>query len=219
MQDNNAAHIADYRAIALLGILLWQTTVRSASNIFRCLFEELWSRNLVNMFSLPISLGEWIASLILYDAIILVFVIVYCTSLIVFFYNVSIWYIISAVCLFGPPLFFSGIWLGLTCLQLTIYFGKRAEELSWSIPWFFAPFSAAFYPKSVLPAWAQTFSSFLPMSYAFEGMRASLIEHADPTPYIIKAYILSIIYVGGSVLLLYWVFNRTKQKGLSRLFN
>jgi ABC-2 type transport system permease protein len=215
-QVNSSIH---YQAVTLLCIVLWQVTVRSAQFMFRCFLEELWTRNLVNIFSLPISLSEWLASLIVYSGIMTLVTIVFCIVLIVLLYDISAWYLISAMMLFAPPLFISGIWLGVMCLQSLAYFGKRADEIGWVLSWFFAPFSGAFYPLDVLPAWAQAVSKFLPMGYAIDGMRNYLMLQTDPVPYIIKAYVMSIAYTAIAIAVFILLFNRAKQRGLVRLFN
>jgi ABC-2 type transport system permease protein len=219
MQSAQANSLFDFQAVTLLCIVLWQVTVRSAQFIFRCFLEELWTRNLVNMFSLPMSLGEWIVSLVLYSGIMTLMTVIFCTALMVLLYGISFWYIFSALLLFVPPLFISGVWLGIMCLQSLAYFGKRADEIGWVLTWFFAPFSGAFYPLYVLPAWAQTVSRYLPMGYAIDGMRNYLMLQKDPIPYVIKAYLMSIAYTAISIAIFVWLFNRAKQRGLVRLFN
>src|SRR5262249_16816047 len=121
--------------------------------------------------------------------------------------------------LFAPPLFISGILLGIICLQSLAAFGKRADEIGWVISWFFAPFSGAFYPLDVLPAWAQTVSAWLPMGYALQGMRDYLMLHADPLAYVLKAYLMSGAYLVIALLIFGYLFDRAKQKGLVKLFN
>jgi ABC-2 type transport system permease protein len=209
----------NYQAVILLCIVLWQVTVRSTQFIFKCLLEELWTRNLVNIFSLPISLSEWIASIILYTAMMTLITLLFCMIIISLFYNISFWYLFYVVSLFAPPLFISGTWLGFTCLQALAYFGKRSDEIGWILSWILAPFTAAFYPLDILPAWAQTVSRCLPMSYAIDGMRRYLTTYEDPTTYLIKAYLLSILYATVAILIFAWIFHHTKQKGLVRLFN
>ncbi|HEV2916351.1 MAG TPA: ABC transporter permease [Candidatus Babeliales bacterium] len=219
LQKAHTDGVVPYTAIVLLGILLWQITSRGATYIFKCFAEELWSRNIVNLFSLPISLIEWMLAAIIYTSIVVMLVFLFCTMVIKLFYDISVMYIFSALLLFGPPLFFSACWLGFSCLHIIAYCGKRTEEIGWVYAWFFAPFGGAYYPIEVLPTWAQTISHCLPMSYVFEGMRAYLIRAQDPWPYITKAYILSIIYALVAMCLFIIIFNKSKQKGLSRLLN
>lgn len=111
------------------------------------------------------------------------------------------------------------IWLGFTCLTIVATLGKRGAELGFVFGWFLLPFSGAYYPIDVLPQWAQTFSTILPMSYVFTGMREYVMKQQDPTLYLMKGYALSIVYASCAVLLFIYSFNRAKRKGLAQLVN
>jgi ABC-2 type transport system permease protein len=102
-------------------------------------------------------------------------------------------------------------------LQILFTLGKRGIELGFVIAWFLAPFSGAFYPLEILPTWAQKFSSLLPMSYVFQGMRGYVMFQQDPTVYLLKGYVMSIIYAACAIVLFMYCFNKSKQKGLARL--
>ena len=51
-----------------------------------------------------------------------------------------------------------------------------AIALAWSVLFGLTPFSAVFYPVSVLPAWVQPFALALPSAHVFEGMRQMLTD-------------------------------------------
>jgi len=217
IQRIQSGGLEQYEVIALLGIVLWQTTCRSAIVTAGAFVEELWSRNILNLLSLPISLFEWIAGITLYNFILSCATSAYCMLLIFLIYHFPMWSFISSFCLFAFPLFLSGLWLGFMCLYLVTILGKRSHELAYVLAWFFAPFSTAFYPKEILPEWAQTVSAFLPMSYIFEGMRAYLIQGANPTIPILKALIMSSAYLTIAIFIFRYGFNKSKNKGLARL--
>lgn len=207
----------NYKVVALLGILLWLVAARGANIIGMSFTEELYSHNIINLFSLPLRTVEWIIGIILFYVFMMLVTILFCMLLIFLLYQVSLLSVVSTFLIFLPPLFFSGIWLGFMCLQIIVTLGKRGAELGFVAAWFLAPFSGAYYPIDILPAWGQTLSSFLPMSYVFEGMRGYLMHQQDPTKYLVKGYILSIVYAVGAVALFVYCFNRSKQKGLARL--
>ncbi len=217
IQSTQTDGFENYQAAALLGILLWQTAARGANVIGMAFMEELWSCNIVNLFSLPIRMGEWIIGIILYTMIMMFMTTLFAMTLIYFFYTVSIMQVISTFLIFFLPLFFSGIWLGFTILQILIILGKRGMELAFVVAWFLLPFSGAFYPIDVLPHWLQVVSSVFPMNYVFEGMRGYLMHQQDPTWHLVKGLILSILYAAASIALFVYCFNRSKQKGLARL--
>ena len=68
IQSTHVNGFDNYQTVILLCIVLWQVTVRSAQYAFKCFLEELWTRNLVNIFSLPVSLSEWILRACFHDS-------------------------------------------------------------------------------------------------------------------------------------------------------
>lgn len=212
-----AAHFHNYETIALMGLLLWQLVGRGCNFMSLALCEELWSRNVVNIFSLPLRMVEWMCGVILLYMIMITITSLVCMLVIYMLYDVAIWHFLTTFMSFAPPLLFSGIWLGFTGLSIIVTLGRRGAELANVIAWFLSPFTGAYYPVDVLPTWGQKISACLPMRYVFEGMRNYLMHQQDPTPYLIKGYALGIPYAIGAIMLFVYCFNRSKRKGLARL--
>ncbi len=217
IQQSQTAQFQHYEAAALLGILLWQLVGRGCTNMIFSFTEELWSNNILNLFSLPLRIVEWMAGIVLFNTIMMVLTSIFCMFVIFMLYDLSIWYIISTFLICFPPLFFSGLWVGFTCLQILVMKGKRGQELGFVFGWFLLPFSGAYYPIEVLPSWGRIMSAFLPMSYVFQGMREYVMYQQDPTLNLVKGYVLSILYAIGAIILFIYCFNHSKRKGLARL--
>lgn len=217
IQQSGAKELHNFESAAILGILLWQVVGRGANFFAYALCEELWSHNVVNLFSLPMRLTEWMIGIILYYAFAIMMTVSFCMLLVFALYDVSVWTIISTFLIFSPPLFLCGIWLGFTCLQIVVTMGKRGIELGFIVVWFLLPFCGAYYPIDVLPQWGKAISAFVPMSYVFTGMREYLMHQQNPTSYLIKGSALSILYAAVAIALFVYCFNRSKQKGLARL--
>ena len=201
----------------LLSILLWSVCARLGMEVFGSLIEELWSHNIINIFASPITLFQWIIGVLLFVLLLSIVVITYLFMLISLFYDISILSLFKNFIIFAPSLFLSGISIGFLILSIIIYFGLRANEIAYVIMWSFMPFCGAFYPVENLPHWAQKISAFIPMSYAFKGMREYILNHANPLSYLIKSSVLSLIYGCLFLLLFFYMFNKSKNKGLSRL--
>jgi ABC-2 type transport system permease protein len=215
--QQSSTQLHDYKTTALLGVLLWQVIGRGCNVIITTLAEEFWSRNVTNLFTLPIRISEWICGITIFYSIMLTLTSLFCIGMIYLLYDVHLWHIISTFFIFLPPLLISGLWVGFTCLQVVVTLGRKGAELGFVIAWCLMPFSGAYYPIDVLPAWGQTISTFLPMSYVFKGMREYLMNQQDPTSYLLIAYALSIVYTTIAVAVFTYCFNRSKQKGLARL--
>ncbi len=211
------AHFKNYEVVALLGVLLWQVVGRGCNIMVVTLCEELWSYNMINLFSLPLRISEWMCGAVLFYGIMISITSLGCILLIPLLYDVSMWYLLSTFCMFMPPLFLCGIWIGFNCLQIVVILGKRGTELGFVLAWFLMPFSGAYYPIEVLPHWAQKVSAWIPMSYVFQGMRGYVMHQQNPTSYLMKGYALSTVYALCAIILFAYSFNRTKQKGLARL--
>jgi ABC-2 type transport system permease protein len=219
IQQSAVVQFQNYETIALLGILLWQVVGRGSTIIGLAFSEELWSNNLVNLFSLPLATSGWIGGVLLLYLIMMSLTSFVCMVFILLLYDVSAWQLISTFLIFAPPLLFSGIWLGFTLLQIVVTLGKRGVELGFVVAWFLLPFSGAYYPIEVLPWWGQMISACLPMSYVFRGMRGYLMYQRDPTVDLIKGYLLGIFCATVAILLFAYCFNRSRQQGLARLMD
>ena len=52
------------------------------------------------------------------------------------------------------------------------------------------------------------------MNYVFEGMRGYLMHQRDPTWFLVKGYVLSILYAAASIALFIYCFNGVSKKAL-----
>lgn len=203
--------------IIVTGLLLFQVCSRGCNGLCIALIEEMWSDNVVNLFSLPISMTEWICGTIMLAAINMCLVTTACMGLTFLLYSIPVWQTITTFLWFAPPLFLACLWLGFTSLAIIITLGKRGVEMGFVFAWFFLPFCGAYFPVEVLPAWGQTISAFLPMSSVFAGLRAYLGHNQDPTPFLLKGYAMGALYALAGIALFVYAFSRSKKLGLARL--
>jgi ABC-2 type transport system permease protein len=216
VQQAQTSNSTDYKVMMLSALLLWQVIGRGCNIMVNAFIEEIWAHNVINLFSLPLQLAEWICGVALFFTIMMSAGSLFCMIMMALLYDISFWYLLVTFALFVIPLLFSALWIGFTALLPIITFGKRGIEFCYVIIWFLMPFSGALYPVEVLPSWAQTISSVLPMYYVFKGMRL-YVMHQDPTGYLTKGLLLSAIYATCAIMLFAWCFNHSKQKGLARL--
>jgi ABC-2 type transport system permease protein len=217
--QSNATQLHNYESVALLGILLWQIIGRGCNVLCFAFNEELWSNNVINLFSLPLRITEWMCGAILFSVISMAATTMMCMLFICALYDISCSYLAHTFFIFMPPLFFSALWLGFSSMHLIIGLGKRGTELAFVLIWFLMPFSGAYYPIEVLPVWAQKVSALLPMSYVFQAMRGYVAHDVDPTPYLAKGLLLSILYAACTLTSFVYYFNYSKRKGLARLMD
>jgi ABC-2 type transport system permease protein len=209
--------VENFTLFLMTGLIFWQITWRGSVDISVSLLQEFWHRNLVNLFSTPLKLSEWIGGVILLCLGKLVITIAFGTLAVYILYALNIFTIGWAFIPFAASLLIFGWILGFLAGSLIIYWGHQVEALAWMIGFVFAPFSAVFYPVSILPEWAQAISWCLPTTYIFEGMRLILNGGIFPQNYFWISLALNLLYLCLSLLLFYYMFEKSRSKGLARL--
>lgn len=204
--------------LVLLGALIfWDLFSRAQQTITVSFLEDVWSRNVVNIFASPLAILEFIAGLLLLSVVQGIIAFSFIAFLAWALYALHIWELGFFMAPFFLNIFFFGWALGFFTIGLIIRFGPSIEILAWSIPVLFQPLSAVFYPISVLPDILQKIAFFLPTSHLFEGMRAVLLGSSLPIKDVILAALLNAAYIALGILFLYWMLGKARKKGsLSR---
>ena len=190
---------------ALLGaVLLWDFFIRVMQGVTMAFFEDVWSRNFLNIFATPLSISEYIAGLVLSaiatSSVGLVVMLVLASLV----FGLSLLVYGALVIPFLLALFLFGIALGIFACGMVLRFGPASEWLIWPIPAVLSPFAAVFYPLSTLPEWMRLISRALPASYVFEGMRTIVSGKAFSGTTLAIGNVLAIVYI----LLASWFFTR-----------
>ncbi|MBN1493396.1 MAG: ABC transporter permease [Candidatus Omnitrophica bacterium] len=164
---------------ALLGaVVLWDFFIRIMHGVTMCFFEDVWSRNFLNIFSTPLTIGEYIAGLVCSSMITSTVSVAVMFLLAVLVFGLSFFMYGSAIIPFVMVLFIFGIALGITASALVLRLGPAAEWFVWPIPAILSPFVGVFYPITVLPGWMQMISRALPPAYVFDSLRAIVFGNA-----------------------------------------
>lgn len=200
------------------GILLWIIIWRGQYEITVSLLNELWDRNLINIFVTPLRFSEFIISFIILG-LIKGFMSFGFASLVAFFlYKVGIftygWYLIPFILL----LIMNGWWVGFLIAGIIMRFGTRVEALAWITIYVISPFAAIYYPLSVLPGWAQIIAKLIPASYIFEGAREVLHTGTLDPQKIVICFVLNIVYLCLAIIFLKKSFNKILSKGLVKVY-
>ncbi len=200
-------------------VLFWQVAYRANLEISTNLLEEIWERNLMNLFSTPLKFGEWVIGLLALSIVRIM--IMLCICIIAMYYAFSI-FIFSIFSIFLFTIFMCwlliGGWaIGFLNASLVLYFGRKAQSLPWMFAWLWAPFCGIFYPVEVLPFWMQKVSAWLPLTYIFQSTRNFIATGVIPYSDLSVAFFLNAIYFIIGFLVFKASFERSKVGGLSRL--
>lgn len=209
--------VPDLVLMVLTGLVFWQIVWRANYEISVNLLEEFWNQNLVNLFSTPLTVYEWIGSVMVLGFIKMILTAGVGFLAVFLLYSLNIialgWMIIPFIAL----LLLSGWFMGFLGSSFIIYYGNKVQTLAWTMGFMFAPFSAVYYPLSSLPNWIQKIAVLLPTTYVFEGMRSIIMGQGIAAEYLIKSLVLNIIYLTLSIALFVFLFEKSRNKGLSRL--
>lgn len=181
---------------ALLGaVVFWDFFIRIMQGVTITFFEDVWSRNFLNIFATPLSIPEYLCGLVL-------------SSITTSTVGVAVMFILASL-IFGLSfsiyglmlfpfllvLFIFGIALGVAGCAVVLRLGPASEWFIWPIPALLSPFVGVLYPLSTLPDWMRFFSWLLPPSYVFEGMRSTISGGAISIGALLWGGVLALIYL------------------------
>jgi len=196
--------------ILLGAVLLWDFFTRVMQGVTMAFFEDVWSRNFLNIFATPLTIFEYVSGLVLSSITtssigLLVMLVLASTAFGLSFFSYGLMFIP-----FLGVLFLFGIALGIIGSGLVMRFGPAAEWFVWPIPALLSPFAGVYYPLSTLPGWMQVISYLLPPSYVFEGMRAIISGGHFSGLKLLWGGGLALVYIVGAG----WIFTRVFKHAL-----
>ena len=203
-------------ATILTGLILWNVIWRSQSEISRNLIDEIWNNNLVNLFSTPLTLAEWITGVLVLSVGKTIFTISLLTPIVLLLYSVNIFMIGWWLILFFVGAVMTGWWVGFISAGIVIRYGPKVQTVVWTLPGILLPFSVVYFPLAMLPTFLHPISYLIPTTYIFESMRQLLLNGFVDPPLIVLSFALNIIYL---ILALAWFrasFRASLSLGLGR---
>ena len=200
----------DFVPVLLGAVLLWDFFTRVMQGVTMAFFEDVWSRNFLNIFASPLTITEYLAGLVLTSiatsAVGLVVMVVLAATA----FGLSFLSYGAALVGLVLVLFLFGIALGVAACAGVLRFGPSAEWFVWPIPGLISPFAGVFYPIATLPRWMQAIAAVLPPSHVFEGLRAVVMGGAVAPARIGIAGALAVAYLLGAC----WLFTRVYRDAL-----
>ena len=189
----------------LLGaVLLWDFFIRVMQGVTMAFFEDVWSRNFLNIFASPLSISEYLSGLVLSSiatSSVGLMVMLILSSMV---FGLSFFTYGLMLVPFLLVLFLSGVALGILGSAVVLRLGPAAEWFVWPIPALISPFAGVFYPLSTLPKWMQYLSHVLPPAYVFEGLRKIISGQTVLVSALLWGWGLAVLYI----LIACWVFIR-----------
>src|SRR6266436_191645 len=199
----------------LLGsMIFWDILYRAQQAVTISFLEDIWARNLLNIFVAPIRVSEFIAATYIVGFVKILVTVGILAGLALWFYHWNLFQMGLPLLPLFANLLLMGWAVGMVTTALIMRWGQSAEALAWGIPFLIQPVCAVFYPLSVLPTWVQAIARGIPATYVFEGMRQVLDNKGLPLDYLAWAFGLNIVYLIGAGLFFNYMFEVARDKGL-----
>jgi len=220
LQENSEANFASFLVFLIGGMILWDVLFRAQQGVAISFLEDVWTRNLLNIFVAPVRTHEYVAATFAIGFLrILVTMVVLC-SIAAMAYQFNIFTLEWNLIPFFLNLLVFGWSLGMISTALILRWGQAVESLAWAVPFFIQPLVAVFYPVSKLPEWLQPIALCFPATHVFEGMREVLnpeIAHLS-LERVAWAVGTNIIFMTIAALIFGGLLRVTRNKGLLTKF-
>lgn len=198
----------------LLGaVIFWDFLNQSQKSVSIAFLEEIWEKNLLNIFVTPLRLSEFFVSTLLVGLVRLMLVGIILAVLSYLMYSFNLFALGFALIPFMLNLFLFGWALGLFANAIILRFGTSAQILAWGFLVLVQPFSAVFYPVSALPGFLQPVAYLLPSTYVFEGMRSVIATGSFPALHLWGAVAANAVYLLFMVWFFFKMFAYVKREG------
>lgn len=213
LQQNTDGKFPHFITFLIGAMIFWDITYRAQQGLAISFLEDVWTRNLLNVFVAPVRPLEYVTATAIVGMLrvgvtVLVLAVLAWTAYAFKLWTFDFW----LLPFFGNLLLF-GWSLGIVSVALILRFGQAAESLAWAVPFLVQPVSAVFYPVSVLPAWLQPVALVLPSTHVFEGMRAVLAGEGPPLQAMLASFALNIVFLVGAAVLFAVTLSGARKRG------
>ncbi len=195
-------------------LIFWDILFRAQQGITISFLEEIWSRNLMNLFASPLTAGEFLAATMAMSVFKVAAVSIIMAVSALFFYSYNVFIMGLTLIPFVLNLIAAGWLIGILTMSVIMRFGQQAEVLAWGLVFLFQPISCVFYPMSVLPVWLTPLALANPAAHVFEGMRGVLLDQTVPLAHLGWATGLNVLYLLIMIVIYQYTFSVCKDRGM-----
>lgn len=207
--------VGGFNAVTILlgAVIFWDFLNQSQKSVSIAFLEEVWEKNLINIFVTPLRLSEFFVSTLLIGFVRLILVGIILAVLSFVMYRFNLFGLGFALIPFVLNLFLFGWALGLFANAIILRFGTSAQILAWGFIVLIQPFSAVFYPVFALPSFLQPVAYLLPSTYVFEGMRSVIANGTFSATLLWGAIGVNAVYLVVMIYFFFRMFAHVKREG------
>ena len=196
------------------GVVLWDVIFRAQQGVAISFLEDVWTRNLLNIFAAPVRPVEYVAAGFIVGFLRILVTVAVLSVLAAVFYQFNVfqfhWHLVP---FFGLLMVF-GWSLGLISCALIMRWGQAAESLAWAVPFLIQPVSAVYYDLAVLPGWARAIGWCMPSTPVFEGMRGIIRGQGIDWSLMGLSAITNVVWMLIAAGVFLWVLRSGRNRGM-----
>lgn len=211
--DDVGGAVFSFTTLLLSAVTLWAFMTRAMQGITTPFLEDVWSRNLLNMFGSPLSVTEYILGLSVTSICTSVLGLIFMLLLASAVFGLPLISLGLPFALFVLLLFVFGVALGILGICIVLMKGPAAEWFVWPLPTVLTPLVGVYYPISVLPTWLQYLSEVIPATHVFEGLRGVIERGTVNVHALVLASVLDAVFLALSWALFVFVYRRAVRSG------
>jgi ABC-2 type transport system permease protein len=211
---HGAAMRPDLVGFLLGAAILWGMFYSFQRDMAVGFLDELWTRNLINLFSTPLSAAEYVTGLICVNFIKASVGMAMAASVAWAAYAFDIFPMLPTFIPYLVNLVLFALAIGIVITGFIFRFTTRVQALAWSFAGLLQPVSCVFYPVSALPPALRAIAWSLPTTYAFEGMRHVMAGHGFSREHFLWGLGLNAVYIVAAIIIFRIVFASAQARGL-----
>jgi ABC-2 type transport system permease protein len=214
LQRSTEGDLTRFITFLIGAMICWDILFRAQQGVSLSFLEDVWARNLLNIFCAPVRLSEYVLATFLFGLIRVGMTLMFLCLLAWLLYHFNFFALGVALIPFIANLLMLGLTLGIITIAVVLRFGNGAEPFAWALPFMLQPVSAVFYPVSVLPEAMQKVAWAIPSTYVFEGMREVIRTGTILWDNLAWAAGLNITYLAAAMSLLLHMLHVARDRGL-----
>ncbi len=211
--SGDSSWIAQAAGVLIGAVLLWDVLFRGQLGVSISFLEEMWSRNMGQLFVSPLRPGEWLAALMTMSLIRTLIGVVPAAALALPLFGFNALTLGLPLLAFFANLLVCGWWIALIVTSLILRYGLGAESLAWALVFLLAPIACVYYPVDVLPDPVQWLALALPPAHVFEGMRGVLFGDGFSMIHFAWSAVLNALYMAAAGAFFLRSFDHARRHG------
>lgn len=198
---------------AVGAVLLWDFCWRSQLGFALAFQEEIWSRNLGQLFASPLRPGEFVLALMAMSLTKTVIAIAPAVIVAAVAFGFNLFSIGPVVFAFIVNLVVFGWAISLFASGMIARYGQGAQDMPWALMFGITPFAAIYYPVSALPEALRPIAYALPPSHIFEGLRAAIGENRFDAGELAWATGLNMVWLAAGLIAFFLLLRAARRVG------